>query len=132
MMSPRSGTETEASWAEYEAGLQGQITRILAMPETIIANIPQERADTVLEVALIHDGEMEPRVELRSLIWGTGLGWYRRQTLTMDGATARDLIRSLSQARRRMGGVSEFGCKVIPFPRPSASQALAEPQAMQR
>lgn len=93
------------------------------MPETIIANIPQEPADTVLEVALIHDGETEPRVELRSLIWGTGLGWYRRQTLTMDGAAARDLIRSLIQAHRRMGSGSEFGRKVIPFPRPSASQS---------
>jgi hypothetical protein len=118
--------------SDYEAGLSGQITRILAMPETIIANIPQEQDDTVLEVVLIHDGATEPRVELRSLIWGTGLGWYRRQTLTMDGATARDLIRSLSQAHRRMSGGAEFGRKVIPFPRPSASQALAEPQAMQR
>lgn len=100
------------------------------MPETIIANIPQERADTALEVVLIHDGETEPRVELRSLIWGPGLGWYRRQTLTMDRGTARDLIQSLIQARRCMGGSSEFGRKVIPFPRPSASQSLAEPQAM--
>jgi len=102
------------------------------MPETIIASIPQEQDDTVLEVALIHDGATEPRVELRSLIWGTGLGWYRRQTLTMDGATARDLIRSLTQAHRRMGGSAEFGRKVIPFPRPSVSQAPAEPQAMRR
>lgn len=102
------------------------------MPETIIANIPQARDDTVLEVALIHDGTTEPRVELRSLIWGTGLGWYRRQTLTMDSATARDLIRSLSQAHRRMGSGAECGRKVIPFPRSSASQAPAEPRAMQR
>jgi hypothetical protein len=102
------------------------------MPETIIASIPQERDDTVLEVALIHDGATEPRLELRSLIWGTGLGWYRRQTLTMDSATARDLIRSLGQAHRRMGSGAECGRKVIPFPRPSASQARAEPHAMQR
>jgi hypothetical protein len=118
--------------SNYEAGLSGQITRILAMPETIIASIPQERDDSVLEVALIHDGATGPRVELRSLSWGTGLGWYRRQTLTMDSATARNLIRSLTQAHHRMGGGAEFGRKVIPFPRPSASQASAEPQAMQR
>jgi hypothetical protein len=102
------------------------------MPETIIANIPQERDDTILEVALIHEGNTEPRIELRSLIWGTGLGWYRRHTLTIDDATARALIQSLSQARRRMGGASEFGRKVIPFSPPSASQTSAEPQAMQR
>jgi hypothetical protein len=102
------------------------------MPETIIASIPQERDDTVLEVALIHDDAPEPRLELRSLIWGAGLGWYRRQTLTMDSATARDLIRSLSQAHRRMDSGAECGRKVIPFPCPSASPARAEPHAMQR
>ena len=104
------------------------------MLETIIATIPQERDDTALEVALIRDDGREPRVELRSLIWGTGLGWYRRQTLTMDRATARALIQSLSQARRRMGGASasESGRNVIPLPRPSAPQASAELQAMQR
>lgn len=104
------------------------------MPEEIIATIPQTRDDTVLEVALVHEKDTELRVELRSLLWGTGLGWYRGQTLTMDHTVARALLQSLSQARHRMGGSAacEFGRKVIPFPRPSAPQTSAEPQAVQR
>jgi hypothetical protein len=102
------------------------------MSEEIIAQISHEREDAILEVALVHDDATGLRVELRSLLWGTGLGWYRRQTLTMDRAAARALIQSLSQARRRMGGASEFGRKVIPLPRPSASQAPAETEILQR
>ncbi len=104
------------------------------MPEEILATITQTRDDTLLEVALVHDADAEPRVELRSLLWGTGLGWYRGQTLTMDRASAQALLQSLSQARHRIGGAAghEFGRKVIPFPRPAAPPTSAEPQAVQR
>lgn len=102
------------------------------MSEEIIAKIPQDRDDTLLEVALIHDDQTGPRIELRSLLWGTGLGWYRWKTLTMERSATRELIQSLSQASRRMGGASatDFDRKVIPFPNQFVAQAPAEPQAM--
>jgi hypothetical protein len=44
------------------------------MRENVIAAIPQCSADTVLEVALIHDDSQDVHIELRYLVWGTGVG----------------------------------------------------------
>jgi hypothetical protein len=99
--------------------LQGQGNGVW---EEVIATIPQERGETVLEVALMHHRASHTDVELRSLVWGDGLGWYRQSTLTLDQATARRLLAALSSVRRRLdpqaATTSEHkdGGKVIPFP----------------
>jgi hypothetical protein len=72
------------------------------MHEEVIAAIPQEGGATLLEVALMHDGAGSPGVELRYLIWGAGLGWYRQQTLMLDSAAARALFRTLGGVQRRL------------------------------
>jgi hypothetical protein len=51
------------------------------MQENIITAIPQGSADTVLEVALIYDDNQDVHIELRYLVWGAGVGWYRQHTL---------------------------------------------------
>jgi len=90
--------------------------------EEVIATIPQERGETILEVALIHHGASHTDVELRSLLWGNGLGWYRQSTLVLDQATARRLLSALGSVRRRLaseraaGSEPQDGTKVIPFP----------------
>jgi len=90
--------------------------------EEVIATIPQEREETVLEVALIHHRAGRTDVELRSIIWADGLGWYRQSTLILDQATARRLLAALSSVRRRLdpagaaGSEHGDGTKVIPFP----------------
>ena len=57
--------------------------------EVVLATIPQEHDGTVLEIVMIHDADGVTNIELRSLVWGNGLGWYRQQTLQLDGAAAR-------------------------------------------
>ena len=104
------------------------------MSEEIIAQIAQAEDHTRLEVALIQDDYAEPRIELRTLSWGTGLGWYRCNTLTLDGGTAHQLMQALRQVRRRTHRASSpaSGRKVLPFPAPSAAPTALERQVMQR
>jgi hypothetical protein len=93
-----------------------------AVWEQVVATIPQERENTVLEVALVHRTVGGIEVELRTMVWGDGLGWYRQSTLTLDQASARKLLRSLSSVRRRLEPSragrtrTQDETKVIPFP----------------
>lgn len=92
------------------------------MWEEIIATIPQEREDVVLEVALLHSGEGGTEIELRSLVWGNGLGWYRQSTLTLDNAAAQKLLCVLGSVRRCLAPAHLIpdnhgrGTKVLAFP----------------
>jgi hypothetical protein len=87
--------------------------------EEVLATIPQKGDDTVLEVVMMHDTIGTTAIELRYLVWGDGLGWYRQHTLKLDGTTARDLIQALGVVQRRMEhqAVESLVHKVIPFPR---------------
>jgi hypothetical protein len=86
--------------------------------EEVLVTIPQKGDDTVLEVVMMHDAIGAPAIELRYLVWGNGLGWYRQHTLRLDGTTARDLIQALGVVQRRMErqAVESLGHKVLPFP----------------
>jgi hypothetical protein len=101
------------------------------MREEIIATIPQTDGEAMLEVALMHDGAGRTMVELRSLVWGSGLGWYRQQTLTLDGTTASNLLCRLSSVRHRLRTKSERKQRsnIIPFPRPRPQHMDMEPSA---
>lgn len=70
--------------------------------EEAIATIPQGREDLLLEVVLMHSGIGGSEVELRSLAWANGLGWYRQSTLRLDTATAQKLLGALGSVRRRL------------------------------
>ena len=101
-----------------QQGLQGRGNGVW---EEVIATIPQERGDTLLEVALMHHGASCTEVELRTMIWGNGLGWYCQSTLILDKATARRLLSALSSVRQRIDPPGDAereaseGTKVIPF-----------------
>lgn len=98
------------------------------MHEEVIAAIPHEGGDTLLEVALMRDGVGSAGVELRYLVWGSGLGWYRQYTLTLDSAAARALLRTLSAVQHRLEQKIANGrvSNVIPFshsrPTPAATE----------
>ena len=102
-----------------------------AVWEQVVATFPQERDDTILEMALVQHKGGGVEVELRKMVWGDGLGWYRQSTLTLDQAAARKLLGALSSVRRRLdpSGAARNGDqhdgKVIPFPdsRKVATQA---------
>ena len=88
------------------------------MHEEILARIPQETPDHILEVALLRDRAGTRRIELRSLLWGAGLGWYCQSTLRLERAAARALLRTLGHVQTRLGPgeSSGQGRNVIPFP----------------
>lgn len=90
--------------------------------EEVIATIPQEREKLVLEVALLHSGAGDSQVELRSLVWGNGLGWYRQSTLRLDNTTAQRLLGALGSVRRRldpakaMTTIYQHETRILAFP----------------
>ena len=88
------------------------------MREEILARIPQENPNHVLEVALLHDRAESSRIELRSLWWSAGLGWYGQHTLRLERAAARALLRTLGHVQGRLGQGEPpaQGRSVIPFP----------------
>jgi hypothetical protein len=88
-------------------------------PDQVLVTIPQKNGDTVVEIALVHTGDGATNIELRSLVWGHGLGWYRQHTLQLDGTTARYLIQALSVVQRReeRQATDALAHKILPFPR---------------
>jgi hypothetical protein len=88
-------------------------------PEVVLATIPQRSDDTVLEVVMMHRADGATNVELRSLVWGNGLGWYRQHTLQLDGTIARNLIQALGVVQRRVEhqSIDALVHKVLAFPR---------------
>ena len=88
------------------------------MPEKIIAAIPQDTPDHVLEVALTGDQAQGLSMELRILAWGNGLGWYRQHTVTLDSTSLQGLQRALSQIQGyvRHSTPQRQSATVIPFP----------------
>jgi hypothetical protein len=99
--------------------------------EIVLATIPQGGGDTELEVVLIYEASSGAmRVELRSLVWGDGVGWYRQHTLQLDGTAARHLIQALGIVQRRVERQSPdtLGPKVLPFPRSHPADATTAEQ----
>lgn len=102
------------------------------MQEEVVATIHQDNAGNVLEVALVHDDATGPMVELRFLSWGTGVGWYRQYTLTLDRMAARTLLRTFGHLRRWLERDSSpaLGRQIIPFPAARHTQEKTEWQAL--
>ena len=99
------------------------------MHEKVIAAIPQDTSDHMLEVVFIDGQAQGPRVELRTLAWGNGLGWYRQHTVTLDSASLQGLQRALGQVKGQISHTTPQprSATVIPFPRvPPRNAAPAE------
>ena len=101
------------------------------MHEEIVATIPQVDGELMLEVALKHDAVGRTLVELRHLVWGRELGWYRQQTLTLDGTTASNLLCRLSSVRQRLRPKydNQQRDNIISFPCRQTQHRDAEPTA---
>lgn len=100
------------------------------MQENIIAAIPQGSADTVLEVALIHDDSQDVHIELRYQAWGSGVGWYRQHTLKLDRSAAQALFRTLGYIRSCLAKLPLDGSaeKVIPLSSVDRTQVTTQQQ----
>jgi hypothetical protein len=88
--------------------------------EVVLATIPQRSDNTMLELVMLPGADGSTNIELRSLAWGSGLGWYRQHTLQLDGAAAHHLIQALGVVERRVERQDRdlLGRKVLPFPLP--------------
>jgi hypothetical protein len=95
-------------------------------PDVVLATIPQRSADTILEIVMMHEADGTTNVELRSLVWGNGLGWYRQHTLQLNGTSARNLIQALGVVQRRVEHHSRDALvhSILPFP-PSHQKDVA-------
>lgn len=102
------------------------------MREQIIATTPQDEAEVRLEVALIESEADDACIELRHLVWGKGLGWYRQKTLRLEAQAARSLLRALGQVRHRLApaGNAAPARKVIPFPSAVATSVESKRRAI--
>lgn len=78
----------------------------------VLARLEGDNVEEKIE--LIAPGEGAP-LEIRSLRWGRGVGWYAQKTIALDPAQAKMLIdalrASVAVAARKAGKGS-----VIPFP----------------
>ena len=94
--------------------------------EMVLATIPQRSDDTVLEIVMMHEADGATNVELRSLVWGNGLGWYRQHTLQLDGPSTRNLIQALGIVQRRVEhhSLDALAHNILPFP-PSQQKDVA-------
>lgn len=86
--------------------------------ERLVAAHPDGGGIGSVEVVVV-PGAGGPRLELRLLAWGPGIGWYPLRRIVMDGRQARELRRSLAVAERylhpRPPDADEPGCRIIPF-----------------
>ena len=64
--------------------------------------IPNGGPNTAVEVGLVNGADGKRDVELRSLVWGDGLGWYRQQTLTLDRDAVTALVQALGTVQARL------------------------------
>ena len=69
-----------------------------------------------IEVITRNAGRDLPIVEVRSLRWGSGIGWYSQKTLTLTPGQARRLAQLLWRSSSPRLPRSKRG-KVVPFRR---------------
>jgi hypothetical protein len=87
--------------------------------EVVLASIPQQSDDTILQIVMVHAAGGATNFELRTLVWGNGIGWYRQHTLQLAGTAAQNLIQALGVVQRRVEcqGSDAVVRKVLRFPR---------------
>ena len=64
--------------------------------------IPNGGSNTAIEVGLVNGADGKRDIELRSMVWGDGLGWYRQQTLTLDRNAVTALVQALGTVQARL------------------------------
>ncbi|MBI4522940.1 MAG: hypothetical protein HY695_03900 [Deltaproteobacteria bacterium] len=75
--------------------------------------LERENPEDRIEVIVCTTNEGSAILELRSLRWGPGIGWYVHKTIRLDPAQARTLAQALYRhSRTKPSGPA----KVIPFP----------------
>ena len=72
-----------------------------------------ENEEEKIEVIATEEGG--PFLEIRSLRWGRGVGWYVQKTITLDAVQAQMLMHTLRRSVA-LGAKKTGKGNVIPFP----------------
>jgi hypothetical protein len=80
----------------------------------VLARLEGENIEEKIEVIASEEGT--PSIEIRSLRWGRGIGWYVQKTIILDGVQVNMLMRALRRSVARSAKKSGKG-NVISFPR---------------
>jgi hypothetical protein len=83
--------------------------------QSVLGQLEGENQKEKVELILRQTAEGQAGLEVRSLRWGQGVGWYVQKTIILDPTQVQRLDRLLRRASivSRKGGKSG---KVIPFP----------------
>jgi hypothetical protein len=83
--------------------------------QRVLGQLEGENEQEKVELVLHHTAEGYASLEVRSLRWGPGIGWYVQKTINLDPAQVHrldHLLRRSSVVRQKGGNCG----KVIPFP----------------
>ena len=81
----------------------------------VLAQLDGENAKEKIELVLRHMEEGSTALEVRSLSWGQGIGWYTQKTIVLDPGQ----VRRLASLLRRTALTSQTrtgGRKILTFP----------------
>jgi hypothetical protein len=83
--------------------------------QRVLGQLEGENEKEKVELALHQTGEEPAGLEVRSLRWGQGIGWYVQKTIVLDPAQVQQLNYLLRRSSIT-GRKTVNGGKVIPFP----------------
>ena len=81
----------------------------------VLAQLDGENAKEKLELVLRRTEENSTALEVRSLRWGQGIGWYIQKTIVLDPGQVRRLA-SLLRRTALAGQTRTGGRKILTFP----------------
>ncbi|MGH7845015.1 MAG: hypothetical protein ACREQW_07580 [Candidatus Binatia bacterium] len=81
--------------------------------QKVLVRLESENIEEKIEVIAGEDNP--PFLEIRSLRWGRGIGWYVQKTITLDAIQAKMLMHTLRRSAVASATKSRKG-NVIPFP----------------
>jgi hypothetical protein len=82
--------------------------------QKVLARLEGENVEEKIELIARQDN---PRfLEIRSLRWGRGIGWYIQKTITLDASQAKMLMHALRRGSLVISAKKTEKGNVIPFP----------------
>jgi hypothetical protein len=81
--------------------------------QKVLARLEGENVEEKIEVIAREDNP--PFLEIRSLRWGRGIGWYVQKTITLDPTQVKMLTHVLRRSAV-MSATKNSNGNVIPFP----------------
>ena len=81
----------------------------------VLAQLDGENTKEKIDLVLRHTEEGSMALEVRSLRWGQGVGWYTQKTIVLDPGQVKRLA-SLLRRAALTGQTRTGGGKILTFP----------------